>query len=176
MVEGRLDGSGSRAPGESRVSDESRELQSAPFVVTGDATFVPTLHPETIRVRKQRNLNRQAGFCGGEDVSDNGSKNRNIHITGKVIGELERENAMALADSNQPLTVSSSTWSGEVRVKEVEVEGPSGWYPPRRAMFWEYTIDLVSTGRDEQEDTLDEIVEGNPAREDFEGEDELRGV
>lgn len=175
MVEGILEGGGSRVPGQSTNTD-NRSMQSAPFVITGEATFVPTLHPGTIRVRKQRNLNRQKGFCGGENISDNGSKNRDIHITGRVIGENERDTAMALGDTSKPVTMSSATWSGEVRIKEVEIEGPTGWYPPREAMFWEYTIDVVSTGRDEAGETPDEITTDNTSRVDFTTEDALRGV
>lgn len=121
---------------------------SMPFILIGEVTFGPRFFPERIQVTKERELDRTSNFCKGEDVADKGAKNREIHVNGKLIGQ-ERRALDRVADSNEPFTMSSTTWSGEVRVSTVEYEGPQGYHPPSESLIWEYTIDLVSTGRDE---------------------------
>lgn len=135
------------APGFSGSDDdgESRKREAAPFAITGGRAFLPQYFPETIRVRKQRNLDRSQNFCKGEDVTDNGSKNREIHITGKLVG-LEKNSFDNLVDYDEPVDMTSATWSGEVRVKEGEYEGPTGWDPQSGFYYYDYTLDLVSTG------------------------------
>lgn len=122
----------------------------APFAIYGTVDFAPDLFPETIRVTKQRNLDRTEHFCKGEDVTDNGSKNRDIHITGKMRGT-ERDYFDALLEVSDPAVLTSATWSGEVRVAEGEYEGPTGYHPPSGDLYWQYTIDLVSTGATSRE-------------------------
>jgi hypothetical protein len=131
------------------TQNEDREMDKAPFVLTGDFFFAPQHYPETIRVRKQRELDRSKGFCGGEQVTDTGSKNREIHITGKMRGEQEKYYFSEIVDDGGPFDMSSTTWSGEVRVSEGEYEGPVMWHPPSGEYYYDYTLDLVSTGRDE---------------------------
>lgn len=126
---------------------------AAKFVITGARSFVPSYFPETLRVRKQRELDRSRGFCGGENVSDKGSKNRDIHVTGLLRGKKQKAQLDEVADHGGPFTVSSETWSGEVRVKEVEYEGPTTWHGETDQWHWKYTLDLVSTGTDEPEET-----------------------
>ena len=133
-----------------------RENPTAPFVLDGDVVFAPFFFPDRVQVTKQREKQRQSGFCGGENVSDQGSKNRDIHVTGKASGEFERQALDNLADYGGALDLSSSAWSGEVQVKEVEYEGPTGWHPPTSNLYWDYRIDLISTGRDEAE-SFDEV-------------------
>lgn len=128
--------------------ERSGEKDSAPLAIIGNeygATFLPKFSPETVRARRQRNLDRTENFCKGEDVTDNGSKNYDIHITGRLVGP-ERESLMDVADTDGALDMSSATWSGEVRVKEVEFEGPIGWNPESGYYHFRYIMDLVSTG------------------------------
>lgn len=133
-------------------TDESREMNKAPFVLTGDIYFAPEHYPETIRVRKQRELDRSKGFCGGESVTDTGSKNREIHITGLLLGEEQKYYFNEILDHGGPFDMSSTTWTGEVRVAEGEYEGPTMWYPPSGEYYYKYTLDLVSTGQDEADE------------------------
>jgi hypothetical protein len=126
-------------------SEEARKREAAPFAITGGRAFLPQYFPETIRVRRQRNLDRSQNFCKGEDVTDNGAKNREIHITGKLVG-LEKNSFDRLVDYDGPVDMTSATWSGEVRVKEGEYEGPTGWDPQSGFYYYDYTLDLVSTG------------------------------
>lgn len=130
---------------------QDNATRSLPFALEGSAPFTPAYYPENIRVRKQRELQRSSGFCGGQRITDNGAKNREIHISGKLRGRDELEELHDVGDAAVPLNLSTATWSGEVRVMETEVEGPVGYYPPTGEYHWEYTIDVVSTGRDEVE-------------------------
>ncbi|OYR54914.1 hypothetical protein DJ70_12860 [Halorubrum halodurans] len=43
----------------------------------------------------------------------------------------------------------SPGWSGEVRVMDGEFEGPNGIDPVSRQNLFQFTLNLVSTGRDE---------------------------
>jgi hypothetical protein len=152
------------------TGDIDTDSRQQPFVVEGSvARFAPQLFPETIRVRKQRKLNRTQGFCAGEDVVDEGTKNREVHVTGRLRG-FEIEAFHDLLDTGEPMELTSSTWSGEVYVKEGEVEGPDGYFPRDNELYWTYTLDLVSTGLDEPQNSGNGVVSGrdvtNPFAED----------
>jgi hypothetical protein len=132
-------------------NSRTQQKSVAPFALfAGEFSFRPDLFPETIRVRKKRNLDRSQNFCAGEDVTDNGSENREIHITGRVRGS-EKDVFDAILDWSDTLILTSATWSGEVHIAEGEYEGPAGYYPPTGEMYWQYTVDLVSTGPGEPE-------------------------
>jgi hypothetical protein len=142
-----------------RISeDNQREKELASFTlipvgnsfdIGGGAVFVPSYYPENVRVRRQRQLDRQRGFCGGEKVNDTGSKNMEIHVQGMMLGEGEKSSLYRISGVGRSLELVSETWSGECYLKEFEVEGPVGWYPPRSAFIYEYTMDLVSSGIDD---------------------------
>lgn len=121
-----------------------------PFALQGAAGFRPALFPEVVRVRKKRQIQQNDNYCEGEDVTDQGGKNRQVHING-VVGRRGKDELHDLMDSGESHTMVSATWSGEVMLKEAEIEGPVGWYPPGNTQLWEYTLDLVSTGTDENE-------------------------
>lgn len=142
------------------TTEEGRSKpRQQPFAVRGNGIqFTPFIFPERIQVTKERNLDRKQDYCAGEDVTDNGSKNRDIHITGRITND-ELTSLNHLGDSDNTHTMVSATWSGEVRVKSVEFEGPVGWYPPANSMLWKYRVDLVSTGKDER-DKAQEIEDG----------------
>lgn len=128
--------------------ERSGEQDGAPLAVinTDEAvSFAPKFSPETVRARRKRTLNRTQNFCKGEDVTDNGSKNYEIHVTGRLVGP-EKENLYEVADTGNALDFTSATWSGEVRCKEVEVEGPVGWNPQSGYYHFTYVADFVSTG------------------------------
>lgn len=122
---------------------------SVPFVLDdGTAQFAPTVFPNTLRATKTRNLNRSSNFCGGEDVSDQGMENKEIHASGYV----KQSNTAAVwnvANEAALVELTSPVWSGEVRVEETELSGPSGYDPDTQEFYFEYTFDLVSTGKDE---------------------------
>lgn len=135
---------------------EAEKLESEPFALveqedddTSDG-FYPEFTPETIRPRKVRNLDRTENFCKGENVSDEGAENREIHVTGRMVGP-EKDALDAVADSGMKFDMASATWSGRVYVSEVEYEGPDGWDPDSGYFYYTYTIDLVEAGMERPE-------------------------
>jgi len=138
---------GSGGSGSSGSTDEGSrgKPRQQPFAVQGDAPFRPEFYPTRIQVTKERNLDRSDNYCQGEDVSYDGSKNRDIHVTGPML-KAGLDEAHDLADSDAIHTLVTATWSGDVRVASVEIEGPDGWYPPANSMIWEYRMDFVADG------------------------------
>ena len=118
------------------------------FLILGPVTFGPYYSPGRISVTKSRNLNRQKNFCGGEDVTDLGSKNREIHVAGFLL-ETELDAFGSLLDNDEELDLTTPGWSGEVMVKEGEYEGPVAMDNRTREQLYKYSLDVVSTGRDE---------------------------
>lgn len=116
-----------------------------PFAVQGEAPFRPEFYPSRIQITKERALDRSDNFCEGEDVTDDGAKNWDIHVNGPMLKQ-GLDEAKILADSGAVHTLVSATWSGDVHVKSVEIEGPTGWYPPANSMIWEYRMDFVADG------------------------------
>lgn len=120
-----------------------------PFVITGPITFTPVYFPENFRARKSRELDRKQNFCKGEDVSDSGAKNWEIHVNGIMLQE-----AVAvfrdLAESGQTMDLSATGWSGEIYISDAEYEGPTGWDPQHDQWQFEYTIDAVATGAERE--------------------------
>jgi hypothetical protein len=133
--------------GETPVIEPTK--QSA-FLLTGDVVFGPFYAPKRISVTKDRDLNRQENFCGGEDVTDLGSKNRELHFAGKLLGN-ELLAFEALLDNDEPLDLTTPGWGGQIMVSGGEYEGPEGVDPRTGANFFTYSLDVVSTGRDESD-------------------------
>lgn len=145
--------------GDPGTNSNPHELPSAPLVLTGDVFFAPRFYPERVNVSKERNLEQSEGVCKGQDVTDNGSQNRVIHVTGRLRGESELDAMDELLDAGTPFTMTSTTWSGEVYVRDGEYEGPIGWFPPSGELDWEYRLNLVSAGTDVGEDSGNGIIE-----------------
>lgn len=149
MVHGLLDSGGAGGGGSASDREGSpRQLDAQPFVLSGNVVFAPEYFPERIQVTKKRNISREENFCKGEDVVDQGPKNREIHIHGRLIG-IELDAFDAVVDDGDTFTMTSTTWSGEVVVEQGDYEGPTGWHPPTGDLFWDYDLDLISTGKDE---------------------------
>lgn len=119
-----------------------------PFVLSGNATFAPRYLPDTFRRTKSRNLDRKENFCGGENVSDRGSENWEFHVSGPVL-TIGVQFFDRIVEGGGDLLLTSLSWSGEVKVEEAELEGPMSWDPAAQQFLWRYTLDLVSTGKDE---------------------------
>jgi len=141
------------------VAKASTASGQATFLLSGSLSFGPHYVPTRISVTKERELDRQGNFCGGEDVTDLGSKNRDIHVSGIVL-EVELETFETLLDNEGTFDLITSGWSGEVRVAGGEYEGPVGFDGSTRQHLFKYSIDLVSTGpeapvRESEETTRD---------------------
>lgn len=125
-------------------------FEEIPFLITGDTDFGPFYPPDRIKVSKERNLNRNQSMCSGEDVTDNGSKNREIHVSG-VIRKSEVSAFNSLLDEEEPLDLITAGFSGEIHVRQGDFEGPVRWDPEHNEWLYEYSVDLLSTGREEDD-------------------------
>lgn len=114
-------------------------------------TFVPEFYPDSFTQMKKKELDRYGGNCNGESVSIKSIKNRELHATG-VILQGEAATFRSLQDINSKVDLISPLTSDggmECYVKKAELGEQKGWDPHTRQWMFEYTIDLVSTGRDE---------------------------
>lgn len=118
------------------------------FAIYGPTSFTPHYIPRRFSFSKNREINRTENFCGGEDIEDLGSKNREIHISG-LIRRSEVGAFNNLMDGSEPLDLISPGWSGEVRVVDGEYEGPKSTDPMNGENLYQFTLNLVSTGKDE---------------------------
>ncbi|TQQ81847.1 hypothetical protein [Halonotius roseus] len=111
-------------------------------------SFAPWYSPKRINVTKDRDLNRQDNFCGGEDVTDLGEKNSDIHVSGRLL-KSELSSFKNSLGSSETFDLTTEGFNGEVRVGGGEYEGPIGKDAETREFFFSYSLDLVSTGKDE---------------------------
>ena len=125
------------------------------FLLSGSGIyFAPFFAPTRISNQKERNLNREKNFCGGEDVTDLGAKNRDIHVSG-VIRQSEIASFDIIVEESGVLDLVTDGWSGEVRVAGGEWEGPVALDPQSREKLYKYSFDFVSTGFNEGGETYE---------------------
>ena len=128
------------------------------FLLSGRGIyFAPFFSPTRISNKKERNLNREKNFCGGEDVTDLGSSNRDIHISG-VIRQSEIASFDDIVEENGVLDIVTDGWSGEVRVAGGDWEGPISFDPQSKERLYKYSFDFVSTGFNEGEESYDDGI------------------
>lgn len=119
--------------------------------------FLPRYYPERFNVTTAKELERTAADCAGQRVSIDELKNSELHVTGKLLAK-NLNSLDEIAHTTEPVEVISPvfvTGGIEALVKSVE-RGEIARYD-NFAGDWliEYTIDLVSTGRDEYESALE---------------------
>jgi hypothetical protein len=129
-----------------------------PFGIYGSAEddnfrFEPVYYPTNLRVTADKEMTRTNGGCDGEQVSIKKLKNSNIHISGKI-HESDLPDLHELAHKTEKVEViSPSIQRGgmECIVKKTEQGDMISWdgFPEAQEWMFEYTIDLVSTGKDE---------------------------
>lgn len=118
------------------------------FMLTGPTTLAPFYVPERMSIDKERKLDKSDNFCGGQDITDMGSKNRVLHIAGKLRSS-EVGVFNTVLNKNDPFDIVTPAWSGQVRVETGELEGPIGIDPINKMTLFKYSLDVVSTGVDE---------------------------
>ena len=131
--------------------------------------FLPRYYPERFNVTTAKKLERTAADCAGQRVSIDELKNSELHVTGQLLAQ-NLDSLDEIAHTTEAVEVISPvfvTGGIEAIVKSVE-RGEIARYD-NFADDWliKYTIDLVSTGRDEYESAL-EVRYGEKI-----GEDEL---
>lgn len=122
--------------------------------------FTPDFYPGDFTQMKKKELSRYGGNCGGESVSIKSIKNREFHVTGEVvryeISTLQKlMDYSGVVDLISPLTPIGGM---ECYVKKVEIGSEEGWDPHKRQRTFTFTIDLVSTGRDEYNNGRNSVV------------------
>ena len=118
------------------------------FAIYGIAGFAPLYIPKRFSFAKERNIDRTENFCGNEDLSDLGAKNREIHISGRV-RQSELESFNNLLDSDEPHRLVSPGWVGEIRVSDGEYDGPRSVDPLTGEYLYLYKMNVISTGKNE---------------------------
>jgi hypothetical protein len=123
--------------------------------------FTPEFYPNDFTQMKKKELNRYGGSnCEAESVSIKSVKNREFHIAGLMI-ESQIQVFQDLLDSNSEVDILSPlTPNGgmECFLKKGELGNYKGYDPHTEERIFEYTLDLVSTGRDETENERNAIV------------------
>lgn len=122
--------------------------------------FAPEFYPDDFTQMKKKELSRYGGNCGGESVSIKSMKNREFHATGIILREgIDKVQHLldydGVVDLISPLTPVGGM---ECFVKRGEIGSEKGWDPHTQQRMFEYTLDLVSTGRDEYESGRNSIV------------------
>jgi hypothetical protein len=116
-------------------------------------SFSPVYYPERLTQAKPRKLNRSGSQCGGENVRTDRVKNREVHVTGTMLdGELSVfHKIMDYEGTFDVITPTTPSGGLECRLKKPEIGEQKGWDPQFQQWQFEYTLDFVSTGRDEYE-------------------------
>jgi hypothetical protein len=125
-------------------------------------TFNPEFFPSDFTIMKKKKYDRYGGGCEGETVSLKSVKNREAHVVGFLI-ESELQTFEDIQDEESPVTVfSPKVPKGglECVVKQAELGNDAGWDPATGERMFKYTIDLISTGRDEYDSGQNQIVTG----------------
>lgn len=118
------------------------------FALYGPVGLAPFYVPARISVGKEREVDREESFCHGEDVTDMGAKNRDIHVSGLLL-QSELQTFNDLLDSGEKHELITPAWSGEVLVADGDLDGPKGTDSRTREWLFQFALNLVSTGLDE---------------------------
>lgn len=123
-------------------------------------SFTPEFYPDRFTQKKSKELARNAQQCAGESVSVKAIKNREFHAKGVLLhGEIRVFQKLldfeGKVDILSPLTPNGGM---ECYLKDGEIGEKKGWDPHTRQWMFTYSMDLVSTGRDEYNRSRNAIV------------------
>lgn len=123
----------------------------------GGPDFQPLYYPSNFRITTEKELNRTAADCEGQRVTIDELKNSELHVKGKVhTSDMEALDALAHTTETVEVVTPIIVGGGmEAYVKSAERGDITGYdaYPTAKEWMFEYTIDLVSTGRDEYQES-----------------------
>jgi hypothetical protein len=141
-------------------SDPNQQLGFEISPATTSWSFAPEFYPDDFTQMKKKELSRYGGNCGGESVSIKAIKNREFHVTGVLLqGEINIFQGLLDYDKEVDLLSPLTPAGGmECYVKQGELGNQNGWDPHTRQWMFKFTLDLVSTGRDEHDTGNNEIV------------------
>jgi len=145
------------APGgevDSTFGDFADEYSSPPV------EFEPFYYPSRFTIKTEKELQRTASACEGEKVSIKDLKNSELHVTGKIHSSdlPELKNLREFTGKVEVITPAIVGGGMEAYVKSAEQGDLLGYdaYPDKQQWMFEYTIDLVSTGKDEYDSNSEE--------------------
>jgi len=115
--------------------------------------FTPVYYPSRFTITTEKEFERTAAACDGERVSIKKLKDSELHVTGKV-HQSDLDSLWQLSHTSKPVEVITPVIKEggmEAYVKSVEQGEVVGYdaYPDVEEWMFKYTIDLVSTGKDE---------------------------
>lgn len=123
-----------------------------PFAIENpDYRFTPAYYPSRLTQTRQNEVERKDTQCEGEDVYIKSMKNADIHIKGILLAKnitLFRR----LVDSEEPIDLISPLAENggiEAVIEQGKIGDIAGWDQKNSQWQFEYTLDIVSTGKDE---------------------------
>lgn len=123
--------------------------------------FAPKYYPSKFTIMKSKELRRFGGNCGGESISIEKTKNREINVNGEMLQERIGQ-FNSLVDHDGKVTLYSPLAPNkagiECFIKDGELGNETGWDSEKRQRMFEYTLDLVSTGLDEYNQGRNAII------------------
>lgn len=119
-------------------------------LVSESIGFEPTYYPERVNPKRKRNVEREDALCEGQDIIDNGAKNVDLHVEGYLIGS-EKSTFWEILANGAEYRLISMPWSGFVKIKSGNLEGPIGIDDKEREFVYDYTLKLVSTAGDNED-------------------------
>lgn len=148
---------------DSNIPDDPTAKLGFEIAPTGENafwSFTPTYYPDRLVQNKPRKLNRDGRQCGGENVSIKKIQNREFHVKGILLASelwefqqlLDYEGAV---DLFSPLCPDGGM---RCQIKNPELGKKVGWDPLETEFQFSYSVDLVSTGRDEYDTGTNAIV------------------
>ena len=128
-------------------------------LISESVQFEPTYYPERVNPKRERNIEREDSLCDGQDIIDNGAKNADLHVRGFLL-ESEKGKFWDVLDNGEEYELVAMPWSGFVKVKSGNLEGPLGVDDHEREFVYEYKLKFVSTG-DRTEDQFGIVSEAD---------------
>lgn len=161
LLSGAIGSARDTAESNSQFPDSPSE--EIPFAIytneSGKSDFTPYYYPSRFSVTTEKEFERTAAACAGERISIKELKNSELHINGKIHA-FDLSSLDQLTYTTEPVElISPIVKSGgmEAYVKSVERGELVGYdsYPTADDWLFEYTIDLVSSGRDEYSEDIE---------------------
>lgn len=128
--------------------------------VDSHISFVPEFYPNRFPQKKGKEISRDGSSCKGETVSIDKVKNRDFHVQGFLI-EAEIPVFKSLQDHEGAVEIISplTKFGGvECIIEESELGDMEGYDPHKEQWIFNYSLDLVSTGKDEHGSERNAIV------------------
>jgi len=136
--------------------DTSEEFQPADIEITenDEVTFSPVYYPDRYTDTMEKEVNRDAKQCGGEDVTIDKMKNPEFHATGIVLAENVgdfRKIRSHKGPINLVTPMTDNLGGMQVVVTKAEIGEIIGWDAMYEQWQFSYTVDMVATGTDVDE-------------------------